>query len=211
MSSLIFDLDGTLIDTSAVFVPAIRNTLQVFSSRDQPTEDEIRKTFGLTDAEFWDVLLPGSSDGERAAASAMRNDYMQAHLDQAHMLLPHAKDVLRQLKANGHTLTIASNCGVTYLKSVLESQGIQDFFTNPLCIESVNGRVKADILSAHFERMSKQGAYMIGGRASDVEAAHAHGIPAIGCCLGFGNDEELTHADYTIHSLLELIDMFGAA
>lgn len=210
MSTLIFDLDGTLIDTTAIFIPAVRSTLEAFDTSSQPSDDTIRKTYGLTDVEFWDTLLPSATDAERVKASELRNSYVERSVAGTNLLLPHAREVLQELKARGHRLTVASNCGITYLTSVLGSQGIADLFTQPLCIESVQGRVKADILSAHFESFAKEDAYMIGDRASDVEAAHAHAIPAVGCCFGFGNDEELVAADYTIHSLLELLEMFGA-
>lgn len=210
MSTLIFDLDGTLIDTTAIFIPAVRTTLEAFDAPDQPSDDAIRKTYGMTDAQFWDTLLPGTSDTQRQRASHLRNSYVERSVAGADLLLPHAREVLRELKSRGHILTVASNCGTTYLTSVLASQGILDLFTNPLCIESVQGRVKADILSAHFEVFPKTDAYMIGDRASDIEAAHAHSIPAVGCIFGFGNDEELAGADYMIHALPELLEMFGA-
>ncbi|MCL6547969.1 MAG: HAD hydrolase-like protein, partial [Alicyclobacillus sp.] len=126
------------------------------------------------------------------------------------VLIPGAREVLTQLRSRGHTLTTASNCGQVYLDTVLDSQGLRALFTQPLCLQTVGGRVKADILAAHFQRFDRRDAVMVGDRASDIEAARAHGIPIIGCALGFGAEEELREADVIVHSLPELLDLFPA-
>lgn len=126
------------------------------------------------------------------------------------MLFPHAREVLAELKADGYTLTTASNCGTGYLELVLDTQELRPYFTSPLCLESVNGRRKADILAEHFRRYDSKSAIMVGDRNSDIEAADVFDVPTIGCAFGFGDPEELAGARAIIHSLDELPAVIAA-
>ncbi len=207
MATLIFDLDGTLVNTSAIFIPAIRLTMSHFPHVMQPTEQTIQKTFGFTDDEMWKTLMPESTESERALAFELRDSIIVKNMHEASVLLPDAFDVLSKLHQRGHQLTTASNCGTVYLNAVLDSQGIRHFFSSPLCLEMVGGQKKADILTRHFQHFSKENAFMIGDRSSDIEAAHEHEIQGIGCQFGFGEKEELKNADYLITSLFDLLDI----
>jgi phosphoglycolate phosphatase len=207
---LIFDLDGTLIHSGALVLPAFHQAIEQLPHHKLPDEATMLSTFGLPDHEIWEVLLPRASAEERLYAHQLCDDYVQAGLQDRDIMFPHAREVLTELKQRGHILTTASNCGNTYLNDVLDSQKIRSLFTHPECLESVDGRVKADILTAHFARFDKTNAVMIGDRSSDLEAARVHGIPTVGCEFGagFAAQGELQGATYVIHSLPELLDLF---
>lgn len=207
---LIFDLDGTLVHSGSLVLPAFRRAIAHFPDCAMPTEATMLRTFGLPDHEIWQVLMPTATDEDRRVAHDLCDEYVQTSLLQHDIMYPHAREVLAELHARGYTLTTASNCGNAYLNDILDSQQIRSLFTQPECLESVNGRVKADILSAHFTRFAKTDAIMIGDRSSDIEAARIHGIPSIGCDFkdGFAEANELRDATQIIHSLLELLDLF---
>jgi phosphoglycolate phosphatase len=208
MATIIFDLDGTLINSAAIVLPAFRKTLENFPTAPAHTDETLRKTFGIPDKQIWEMLLPNATESERMEAYDLTERYIGDAMSHTSVLIPHAIEVLTELKAAGHTLTVASNCGVKYLNEVLDTQGLRKFFTEPLCLESVNGRVKADILAKHFERFSKEDAVMVGDRSSDVEAANAHGIPTVGCQFGFGDESEIAGAAVIIRDLRELLPLF---
>jgi phosphoglycolate phosphatase len=208
MAILIFDLDGTLVDTSPLVLPAFRRALAAFPGTPVPSEDVMRKTFGLPDAEIWRVLMPDAGEEERNAAFHLSERFVCEAMGHADVLLPHARDVLKALRDEGHTLTVASNCGPAYLEAVLTTQDIGQYFTEPLCLGGIGGQSKADILARHVRRFGRAGAWMIGDRKSDVEAAQQTGIPAIGCRFGFGDPEELEGAQAVIHDLRELLSLF---
>lgn len=208
MTTIIFDLDGTLIDTTTLVLPAFREVIRHFDGMPMPSEETMLKTFGMPDQAIWGVLMPTASLDQQNYAHALTDNLIHDRLAEVDVLLPHAVEMLTTLQERGHTLTVASNCGVPYLDAALDSQGIRPFFTHPLCLGSVNGQRKADILTAHFQRFAKSSAVMIGDRRSDIEAAEAHHIPSIGCAFGFGDAVELAGASTIIHSLKELLPMF---
>jgi len=207
MKTLIFDLDGTLIDTSAAVFPAFRSTLRMFGVQ-PPNEEVIGRTFGLPDVEIWQTLMPDASEAQRQEALAISERFVGEELDRLDVLLPHARETLIELRERGHILTVASNCGTKYLDAVLDSQGLRTLFHRPLCLGSVRGVKKADILSAHFQHLAKTDAVMIGDRSSDWNAAKEHGIQFVGCNFGFAKPEELEGAETVIHTLPDLLKLF---
>ncbi|GMA49637.1 MTA/SAH nucleosidase [Alicyclobacillus contaminans] len=211
MATIIFDLDGTLIDSTKIVLPAYRQAIRTVAQTPPPNEAVMKRTFGLPDADIWATLLPGATESVRQAAYEYTEQWVGNNLCTVDLLLPHARDVLAELQQRGHTLTTASNCGQAYLDAVLDSQGLRPYFTAPLCLGGVGGQRKADILARHFERFEKNTAVMVGDRATDVEAAQAHGIPCIGChFVDFGDPTELAGAVCVIHQLTELLDLFPA-
>ncbi|MCL6517265.1 HAD family hydrolase [Alicyclobacillus sp.] len=209
MAILIFDLDGTLIDTSGLVLPAFRRTLAQFSGTQIPSDDQMRKTFGMPDAEIWRMLMPHASEAERKRAFSLSERFICEAMAHTDVLLPHAREVLEGLRAAGHTLTVASNCGQAYLDAVLTTQDIRRYFVHPLCLGGIGGRTKADILARHVARFGREAMWMVGDRKSDIEAAQQTGIPAIGCQFGFGDPLELRGARAVIHDLRELLSRFS--
>lgn len=207
MTTILFDLDGTLVDTTAIVLPAFRDTLATFDVP-IPTDRVLRTTYGMPDDAIWAMLMPDASEARRQAAFAAAEERIQVGMYERDLLFPHARAVLSELAARGNVLTTASNCGQPYLDAVLDSQEIRTLFTRPLCLGSVSGSRKADILKVHFEHFDKHTAVMVGDRSSDIEAANEHGIPSIACTYGFGTPEELEGAVAQIDDLRMLLNLF---
>lgn len=210
MTTLIFDLDGTLIDTASILLPAFRAAIRCFPEFPQPADSVLLGTFGLSDHDVWQLLMPGGTPEQHEKALKLTEAYVKNGLFETNVLMEGAFEVIETLHRRGYTLTTASNCGEAYLANVLDSQGLRPYFTRPLCLGSVRGVCKADILSEHFRHFPKADAWMIGDRKTDIEAAMAHDIPSIGCDFGFAAEGELEHATKVIHHIRELLDLFPA-
>jgi phosphoglycolate phosphatase len=68
---------------------------------------------------------------------------------------------------------------------------------------------KAVTIAAALEALGRpQTAVMVGDRATDVEGAHAHGLPAVGAAWGIGGAKELAAAgaDVIVHTPADLRD-----
>ena len=210
LALLIFDLDGTLVETTQLSIPLIQEEIKRYPHLKIPGPQAIQSVFGLPKKEFWETLIPDGCEKELQTIQTAWEVRLLEMMDEQDVLLPHVKEVLNELKQRGHKLTTASNCSKAYLERILESQGIKEYFDSPLCIELVQGRKKEEILQAHFAALPKEEAYMVGDRFSDIEAAHANGIPAIACHYGFADEGELDEAEYHIQSLRDLLEVFPA-
>ncbi|MFD1675691.1 HAD family hydrolase [Alicyclobacillus fodiniaquatilis] len=211
MAILIFDLDGTLINTASIVVDAYHRVLTDFSydKAALPNEEQVLKTFGLPDTEIWRQLMPKHTPAQQMNGFEQASGRIQKDMAVQDILLPHAKEVLIELHARGHVLTTGSNCNQAYLDVVMTTQGIGHLFDRPLCLESVSGQEKADILRTLKARYEPDGdLYMIGDRYTDAEAARKVHIPFVACDFGFGDPSELAGATHKIQSLPELLALF---
>lgn len=203
MSTVIFDMDGVLVDSGELTVTIIGKILERYP--DCPSPARIRETFGMTMEEMWEHLMPGAPYDLKMVCSNRYDQEIARALYGVDVLIPGVKETLEQLKVVGNRLTVASNCGIPYLDAVLDSQGLRRYFTRPLCLESVQGQEKADILMRHIARHPGP-TIMVGDRRSDVEAAKKVDIPCIGVLSQFTGQGELNAADQVISDIRELTE-----
>ena len=58
MALLIFDLDGTLVETTRLSIPLIQEEIKGYSHLGMPDQKAIQSVFGLPKKEFWETLIP---------------------------------------------------------------------------------------------------------------------------------------------------------
>lgn len=203
MKTVIFDVDGVLVDSSALTIQIISGLLKTLERCPGSQPERICETFGMSITDMWNYLMPGCTWSEQKKMSDAYDEQIVEALKDVSVLLPGVRKVLTQLRDAGYRLTVASNCGIRYMDAVLDSQNIREFFVCPQCLQSVHGTEKADILKWHLREHS--GTFvMAGDRRSDVQAAHKAGIPCIGVRSAFGSKSELEEADMWIQNVEQL-------
>ncbi|TCI71511.1 MULTISPECIES: HAD family hydrolase [Exiguobacterium] len=205
MAVILFDIDGTLVDTTGPMTQAIHEALEQLPHLPKPSEDAVRSGYGLAGNAFWEHVIPEATIEEIRQIRKLRHETLERAMEGQHVLFDGIYEMLEALHKKGHTLTTASNCGVHYLNLILDSQNIRQFMTAPECLESVSGEKKADILTAHRLRHGENDYVMVGDRKSDVEAARAHDFPVVLTGFGFGNEDEWALADHVIATPNDLI------
>ncbi|KIL49150.1 HAD family hydrolase [Jeotgalibacillus campisalis] len=208
MALLLFDLDGTLVDSTDYLTRAIHLSLEDMRHIEEPSRELIQSAFGLTGGEFWSKVIPQANAQEIIMIRERRRIFLEQLVKGNDILFSGVRETLAALKKAGHTLSTASNCGTRYLDMVLDTQEIRQYFTSPICLGSIAGEKKADILTEHFKTFPKKDVYLIGDRSSDIEAARAHQIPIYICTYGFGHEEEWRAADERIDAIHKLVPMF---
>jgi phosphoglycolate phosphatase len=191
---VLFDLDGTLVDSSPGIHAAVRYAAAALG-RPEPTGPQLRGMVGppLQDG-FALVLGVPVADVPRAVA-AYREHYAAGALLQAtvHDGFP---DLLAALRAAGATLAVATSKPEPFAVRLLEHTGLLPAFA------SVHGatmdglvrhkdQVVAAALAAHPDGRDP---VLVGDRSHDVLGAAAHGLPCIGAGWGPAEDGELETA-----------------
>lgn len=208
MAILMFDIDGTLVDTTEQMTVSIHRSMDGLEHLGLPSEELVRSSYGLAGNAFWENIFPEANLEEIRQIRRTRHAHLEQAMEGKDVLFGGMRETLERLREEGHILTTASNCGVHYLNLILDSQGIREFFTSPKCLESVSGKKKADILAAHKAEFGEAAYVMIGDRMSDVEAARAHGMTSVICRYGFGTRQEWDAADVRIESPSDLIGLY---
>jgi len=186
ISALIFDLDGTLID-SAPDLQAAANRMLIPLGRRQVSVPEIQMMIGdgvpkLVERCFLATGdLPPTEDLKQHTVAFIQ-DYepRSAELTVAY---PGAVEVLTGLKSQGIKLSICTNKPYGATLSILSTLKLDGYFDVVIGGDTLPGIKKPDPrhLLAALEQMNATAAHsaMIGDNANDVNAAHAAGLPVV--------------------------------
>lgn len=186
LTALIFDLDGTLID-SAPDLQGAANRMLVPLGRREVDVKEIQLMIGdgvpkLVERCFEATgdLPPEAEFNTHVAAFIKDYEPRSAELTIAY---PGAIDVLERLKARGIKLSICTNKVYGATMEILKGLGLAQYFDVVIGGDTLPGIKKPD--PRHLEAaMDQMGATpeqcaMVGDNQNDVNAAHAANIPVV--------------------------------
>lgn len=209
MVYLLFDYDGTLHDSLAIYAPAVQEAYDTLVAKGlaQPKtwdRETIRQWIGLSPQAMWDQFQPHLSREEKQAGSTQIGRRMQELAEEGQArLYPGVPQVLDALKARGVGMLLLSNCPVSYLQAHTACFELERWFDGLYCGEEFAYRPKYEILPILQSRWP--GDFLVlGDRDQDMEMARRCGVPAIGCTYGYGSPEELSGADWLAHNPQDL-------
>ena len=186
ITSLIFDLDGTLID-SAPDLQAAANRMLLPLGRREVDVTEIQLMIGdgvpkLVERCFAATGETPSADELAHHAAAFAKDYepRSAELTRA---FDGSHDVLQRLKDQGIQLSICTNKPYGATMQILNALKLAQYFDVVIGGDTLPGIKKPDPrhLLAALEKMNAtpQESAMIGDNHNDVKAAHGAGLPVV--------------------------------
>ena len=205
---IIFDLDGTLIDSAPSLANAILFMLKELNL--EPLDRELIKTFVGNGA---DILVKRSLARDKDytkvkidqelfnKAKELFFNYYANNLTQDTLLYPNVKETLKFLKEKGYTLALATNKPYRFIETLLEHFDIYDLFTIYLGGDSVeNKKPNPQMLLEILNRLNKppQKAVMVGDSSNDILAAKRANIDSIALTYGYNQGVNLKELNPTI-------------
>lgn len=193
---LLFDLDGTLVDSGEGIMKCAQYSLEHFGIMvddlqtlrpfvGPPLEDSYKMFYGFSD-----------EDAAKAVEVYRERYFKTGWLEQD--LYPGVKEFLAELRARGYILGIATS------KMQMQADKVTSYFALDSYFDFIFGRdnegrlhTKADVISAG---LASQGItdcsqiLMIGDRKFDIIGAKECGIDSMGVLYGYGDREELEAA-----------------
>lgn len=213
MEMILFDLDGTLWDSSAQVAESWNLIFREYGATVAPdvtlpvlTADDLRSVMGKTMEEIARIIMPGMEPDKRSTlfkkCEQFEVEYIAASGGD---LYPRVRDTLEKLKNEGYPLAVVSNCQIDYVKAFLKSMNMESYF----CDYEEWGRTgkpKSENIRLVMERNHcDQGVY-VGDTQKDKDAAFDAGIPFIWASYGFG---EVDAFDGKLEQFSDLIEVLS--
>ena len=186
--AVIFDLDGTLWDSSVEVLRCWNKVLLPLDRR--ITKGEMDRLMGLTPNEIGDVQFPDLPPAERYALTSRCLDAESPYLfDRGARLYPKVRETLLQLKRR-YFIGLVSNCTEDYALSFFHAHGLSSLFDD----HETAGRTglgKAENIRLLMQRNGIQEAIYAGDTAKDLAAARDADIPFLYASWGFGDPAQI--------------------
>jgi phosphoglycolate phosphatase len=189
--TLVFDLDGTLVDSSPGIATSLAMAFQAVG-RVMPTAD-FRKAIGPPLRGIARRVEPTITDAELDIIEPLyRTDYDSRGWRDT-VIFDGVVKTLTELQSYGIRFFIVTNKPVLPTRQILEQFELQQFFEEVLSRDSRSPAFasKAEMLASLIERydLSPESTLMVGDTIEDLETAHANHVPFLYVTYGFGTVE----------------------
>lgn len=198
--TLIFDLDGTLVDSSldivrAAVLAARQHGLAEFDA------DSVGPLIGQPPYEFFRHLA--EDEQVPAIVSTFRSELAQAR-DPQTRVAPGAPDFLRLCRERGKMLAVASNKTETLIHLTLERLELLEFFTTLVGTDRLPPKPHPGTILTAMEGCRSGRAMMIGDTWMDITAGRNAGVATVAVSALSPHPDDLTKADYVAQSMSQM-------
>ena len=202
IDSIIFDLDGTLWDSTEGICGTWGKVLKNYPNITKAvTHKDIEGCMGLQINEIGKKLFPDLNEDVQIKLLKECCDAELIYLgEHGGALFPNLEETLEKL-AERYKLFIVSNCQDGYIQCFFKAHKLNKYFTDFEC-SGVTGLSKGENNKIIIERNKLKNPIYVGDTNVDAESAKAAGIPFVYARYGFGNTEEY---DYCIDNFEELL------
>lgn len=205
IDSIIFDLDGTMWDSTPVVAVAWNHVLEQHPEANYiATEEKLHKLFGRPIPEIARIMMPHLDEETRQnIIDACSEEEHRCLRQTPGTLYPELETTLAALSSR-YPLFIVSNCEAGYIETFLEVTGLGKYFTDFECPGNT-GLVKGPNNKLIIERNHLSSPIYVGDTQGDKDSAVYAGIPFCYASYGFGSVDTW---DYKIETFSDLLKLF---
>lgn len=190
---ILFDLDGTLIDSSEGIIKSVIYALKHYGVEEKDTE-KLRVFIGPPLYQSFMKYYNFSKEQAIEAVDVFRERYNVKGLFEC-SLYPGVEACLKKLKENNHWIGIASSKPEITCKRILEYHNVLQYF-DEVSGASMDGSVetKEEVINQLFSRwpdVSKDNMVLVGDTIFDIKGANAMGIKSVAVSFGFGKVDDM--------------------
>ncbi len=189
---VVFDWDGTLMDSAASIVDCMRRSLTDLGF-EVPPENVIRGTIGLGLDSVLARLCPDRSSEERLRVRERYRHYWLTGDRVPSRLFAGARPAVEALAERGHLLAVATGKGRQGLDLDLESSGLGELFLATRTVDEARSKPDPQMLLELMDELGARPAetLMVGDASYDLQMARHAGVASVGVLTGIHRREEL--------------------
>jgi phosphoglycolate phosphatase-like HAD superfamily hydrolase len=193
---VIFDVDGTLVDSNDAHAHAWQEALEE-AGYPLPFE-RLRRLIGMGADQLLPeaIGVPASSSSGEAIAERRGRIFRERYLPRVRPL-PGSRDLVLRLRRDGYLLAVASSAQPDELGALLKKAGVDDLIEAKTSADEVEeSKPEPDVVMAALRKlkMPAGSALMIGDTPYDAEAARRAAVALIGFRSGGWSDPDLAGA-----------------
>ncbi|HEX5092498.1 MAG TPA: HAD-IIIA family hydrolase [Burkholderiales bacterium] len=188
---IVFDWDGTLIDSAGAIAECIRQSARDLGL-EVPDRERARHVIGLGLQESLQLAVPDlPRHRTREFVDAYRRHFLAK--EDSMQLFPGVAPLLEMLQARGHRLAVATGKSRRGLDRALEACGLRRHFAATRCADETTPKPDPAMLRELMAQldMSPEGSLMVGDTSHDLQMASAAGVDAVAVCYGAHEEASL--------------------
>jgi len=189
---IVFDWDGTLMDSEAKIVACIRDAFADVG-QPPPSREAARNIIGLGLSEAMAELWPEADDAQRSlVAERYRYHFLDAN-EIPSTLFPDARELIDWLVGRGYLVGVATGKSRRGLNEALEGTGLGDCFHATRCADEAFSKPHPEMLFQIMGELGVEGSdtLMVGDTEYDLQMARNAGAGALAVCYGAHERERL--------------------
>ncbi|MEM7044291.1 MAG: HAD-IA family hydrolase [Pseudomonadota bacterium] len=217
VSLILFDCDGTLVDSQHVIVETMNRTFRAKGIA-PPTPEQTRSIVGLSLDKAMAVLAPELERGDHLdLAEGYKEQFAKLRLaeDFSEPMFEGVIETLDKLQDAGLLLGVATGKSLRGLRMVLEHHDIRERFVTLQTADFHPSKPHPSMVEKALEETgaSAGATLLVGDTTFDVEMARAAGVRPIGVSWGYHPAAALTEAgaEIVLDRFEQVLDLLGDA
>ena len=199
-TTILFDLDGTLVDSGIGVTNSVSYALKKFGITPPPRK-ELFKFIGPPLIQSFSEFCGFDSDKTTLAIKYYREYYSEKGILECTMY-EGILELLQSLKNKGYEIALATSKPEIYATLVVKNKGIDkylDYVASATTDEKTRATKEAviDYALTLCQEKNRDRILMIGDRHFDINGAKSFGIDSMGVTFGYGSEQELKEAGAT--------------
>ena len=215
IKAVLFDFDGTLVDSSEGIFHTALYTVRALGITKEYGESDLSKFVGPPLRDCFRIAFDLDPSLLDDALRIYRTEYLEKGYRMMH-LYPGIEELLHILKREGFLTGVATFKGESLVKLCLDNLGILSLFDSVHGSDEKEDRTKGDIIKLCISDFAIQGdeTLMVGDTFNDRKGAEEARVQFLGVRYGFGFSDKAElgpypYADHVYDILDKIIEMNG--
>jgi len=204
---VIFDMDGTLADTSPGILNSHRHAHKAMG-HPIPSSKELDGVIGGPLLQTYINRFGFSEADARTAVDEYRRYYSENGIHEAH-LYPGMKEALQKLSQNHVKIALATLKAERFAKIMLKDMGILSYFDVVYGMDDQDTRTKSQLIEMCLAATgtARNDSLMVGDSVHDLLGAQQCGVPFLGVSYGFGFTQHDNYGVMMANNALEVANI----
>ncbi len=206
IDAFLFDLDGTLIDSSEDIYRAVLHTLKELGYPPL-SKEEVIKHVGYGGRKLLQGVLNTEDENLLNKAVDIFRDYYFSNPAVYTVLYPGIEDLLKNLKEKGKKVAVITNKYEDISWEIIKKLGVENFIDVLVGGDTLPEKKPSPMPVLYtLEKLNKEKAVMIGDSETDIKAGKEAGIETCLVLYGFGKkDIALSYnPDYIVENVYQI-------